>query len=100
LNKSVQKIDPVATADVRIRAPIKNIPVQGFAGRPQLVVKIAFDMPVRYRPRNNGLPSLRGRPGFSNEILADEFAAILLIVEEVDVLERKRLSGKQDPRRP
>jgi hypothetical protein len=35
-----------------------------------------------------------------DEILADEFAAILLIVEEMDVLERKRLSGKQDPRRP
>jgi hypothetical protein len=33
-----------------------------------------------------------------DEIRADEFAAILLIVEEADVLERERLSGQKDPR--
>jgi hypothetical protein len=33
-----------------------------------------------------------------DEIRADEFAAILLIVEEGDVLERERLSGQKDPR--
>jgi hypothetical protein len=33
-----------------------------------------------------------------DDIRADEFAAILLIVEEGDVFERERLSGQKDPR--
>jgi len=33
-----------------------------------------------------------------DEIRADEFAAILLIAEEVDVLEKERLSGQMGPR--